>query len=235
MRYEALATDYDGTLASQGQVDRETVSALKRFVASGRKLLLVTGRELPDLNRVFPQLPLFARVVAENGALLYDPSTGSEELLCPPASRKFVSELQRRRVTLSVGRAIVATREPHLGEVLSALEQTGLQLRVALNKGSVMVLPQSVNKATGLQRALQDLGLSPAQVVGIGDAENDADFLASCGYAVAVANALPALKSRADLVTAGAHGAGVAELIEQLLTNGLPVPGRSSGGEPSRR
>jgi HAD superfamily hydrolase (TIGR01484 family) len=56
MRNLALATDYDGTLAHDGVVDEATIKALKRFRQSGRKLILVTGRELPDLERVFPHL-----------------------------------------------------------------------------------------------------------------------------------------------------------------------------------
>jgi hypothetical protein len=42
---------------------------------------------------------------------------------------------------------------------------------------------------------------------------------AKCG--VAVANALPALKDRADIVTEHDHGAGVIELLEQLLADDL--------------
>ena len=81
MQFIVLATDYDGTLACDGRVDRETIEALNRLRASGRKLLLVTGRHLPDLQSVFPQLELFERVVAENGGLLYRPATREEKLL----------------------------------------------------------------------------------------------------------------------------------------------------------
>jgi haloacid dehalogenase-like hydrolase/Helicase HerA, central domain len=84
-----------------------------------------------------------------------------------------------------------------------------------------MVLPSGVNKATGLQVALQEIRLSPHNAVGVGDAENDHVFLGMCECSVAVANALPALKERADLVTTGSHGAGVEELIEKLLSEDL--------------
>src|SRR5262245_3968957 len=50
MRYLALACDYDGTIAHHGRVDDDTLAALRRVRASGRKLLLVTGRELDDLQ-----------------------------------------------------------------------------------------------------------------------------------------------------------------------------------------
>ena len=80
-----------------------------------------------------------------------------------------------------------------------------------------MVLPSGVNKATGLARALAELGIAAERVVGVGDAENDHAFLAACGYAVAVANALPAIRQRAAWVTAAAHGGGVVELVDKLL------------------
>ena len=50
-----LASDYDGTLAFQGKVDSHTLAALDRLLGSGRKLILVTGRELNDLKSVFPE------------------------------------------------------------------------------------------------------------------------------------------------------------------------------------
>src|SRR3982751_2005015 len=90
MRYHVLASDYDGTLARDGVVDPETIEALEPFRHSGRKLILVTGRELPDLEKVFPRLDLFERVVAENGALLYDPQSRSKRPLVERPPDEFI-------------------------------------------------------------------------------------------------------------------------------------------------
>ncbi len=228
MHYAALATDYDGTLARHGAVDQATLAALARFHHSGHHLLLVTGRELADLQRVFPQVRLFHRVIAENGALLFDPGSGEETVLCPPVSPLLVHRLREQGIPVSTGRVIVAAAREHEAAVRCVVEQTGLGLQIILNKGSLMVIPAGINKATGLRRALAQLQISPDAVVGIGDAENDADFLRVCGCAVAVANALPAIKSEADLVTAGAHGAGVAEVVERLLAGNLTACGGSN-------
>ena len=221
MRYLALATDYDGTLAHDGRVTDSTLAALERLRKSGRRLVLVTGRERDDLQKTFSRLDLFDHVVAENGALLYKPDTKEEKVLgaAPPAA--FLETLRGRGVPLSVGRVIAATWEPHQAVVLDAIRQLGLELHVVFNKGAVMVLPPQVNKATGLAAALAELNLSPHNVVGVGDAENDHAFLAACECAVAVANALPALKERADFVTRGDHGAGVEELIGHLVADDL--------------
>ena len=222
MRYLALCCDYDGTLAHHGRISDDTLTALERLIVSGRKLLLVTGRELDDLQRVCPRLDLFHYVVAENGALLYLPATRKEKLLGVRPPERFIEALRERAVQpLSVGRVIVATREPHETTVLEAIRDLGLELQVIFNKGAVMVLPAGINKAAGLAAALEALGLSPHNAVGVGDAENDHAFLSLCECAVAVENALPMVKETADIVTRGAHGAGVSELIDELLRDDL--------------
>lgn len=222
MRYLALATDYDGTLAANGAVSEEALDRLRRLRATGRRLVLVTGRELAELRTVFPDVGLFDRVVAENGALLYEPTTGRETLLAAAPPEAFTRVLRDRGVKpLSTGRVIVATWRPHEAEVLEAIHDLGLELQVVFNKEAVMVLPTGVNKATGLAAALKELGLSAHNVVGVGDAENDHAFLQVCECSAAVANALPALKEHADLVTAGARCAGVVELIDMLLADDL--------------
>jgi hydroxymethylpyrimidine pyrophosphatase-like HAD family hydrolase len=221
MRYLALAADYDGTLAHHGQVDAPTLAALQRVRASGRALLLVTGRQLDDLKKTFSHLDLFALVVAENGAVLYRPESREEITLGPPPPPVFLAMLRARGVPFSAGRVVVATGEQHRHNVLDAIRALGLDLHVILNKGAVMVLPPNVDKATGLVAALNELKLSPANTVAVGDAENDHPLLAACGCGVAVANALPALKERAAFVTSGDHGAGVTELIDRLIADDL--------------
>lgn len=222
MRIRVLATDYDGTLAHDGVVDAGTLAALDRFRESGRRLVMVTGRELEELTEIFPHLDRFDLVVAENGALLYRPVLQSVKLLCTPPPAIFGERLRAAGATpLSIGHAIVATREPHEGVVLALIKELGLELQVIFNKGAVMVLPTGVNKATGLQAGLADIGLSPECCAGVGDAENDHAFLEICAVGVAVANALPILKKHADLVTTGARGAGVTELIDRVLATDL--------------
>jgi phosphoglycolate phosphatase (TIGR01487 family) len=220
LRYLALAVDYDGTVASRGTVAPETAEALRRLAATGRTLILVTGRRIDDLIRVFPEVAIFDRVVAENGPLVYRPQSRDTRLLSEPPPAAFVEELRRRRVQpLTAGQVFVATEQPNERVVIDVIRELGLDLQLILNKGAVMVLPASVNKATGLSAALEELGISPDDVVGIGDAENDEAFLAMCGYGVAVANALDLLKARADLVTKGENGAGVREIIDWLISD----------------
>ncbi len=222
MRYHAIAADYDGTLAHHGAIDGDTWAALRRARESGRKLIMVTGRELDELLGILPFPEVFDRIVAENGGLVYEPASKEIRLTSAQPPPAFVDELRRRGVErVAVGRTIVATWEPHEDTVLHVIRDLGLDLQVIFNKGAVMVLPSGVNKGTGLAAALVELGLSAHNVVGIGDAENDHALLDHCECGVAVANALPALKNHADFVTAAAHGGAIAELVDLLLENDL--------------
>src|SRR5215510_3848448 len=131
MRYLALACDYDGTIATHGQVNAETVAAFQRVLASGRKLVLVTGRQLEDLLAIFPQIHMFERVVAENGAVLYRPAHREEKVLAPAPPEEFLWALRERGVwPLSVGRVVVATQQPQENEVLDTIRRLGLEMQV---------------------------------------------------------------------------------------------------------
>lgn len=218
MQYRAIATDYDGTLATDGVVDAITLATLQRYRDSGGRLLLVTGRELADLRRVFPPIALFDGVVAENGAVFYQPTSDRVKLLGKPLPEEFVATLVSRQVSpVNRGQVLVATWQPHGDIVEQTIQDMGLDARVIYNKRAIMVMPGGVNKATGLGVALAELGIPFDEVAAIGDAENDRDLLLSCGLAVAVENALPELKAIAHRVTAQPRGAGVRELVDWLL------------------
>ena len=127
-----------------------TYRALKALKENGRRLILVTGRELRDLQKVFPGHGKFDRIVTENGAVIYDPATQRERTLAPLPPAHFVEVLKQRKVKpLSVGRCIVATWEPNEKIILEIIRDLGLELQM-ISGGAVMVLPAGINKAAGL-------------------------------------------------------------------------------------
>lgn len=222
MRYLALVTDYDNTLARDGRVADSMVATLRRLRDSGRRAILVTGRRLEDLFGVCQCIESFDYVVAENGAVAYDPGMRETTLLAEPPPGQFIEALRRRGVQpLEVGSVIVATHVPHEEATIETIRELGLELQVIFNREAVMVLPAGVNKASGMKFALRRLGMSPHEVVGVGDAENDHSFMRLSECPVAVANAIDSIKEMAAFVTRGEAGAGVAELIEDLVSTDL--------------
>jgi len=233
MRYLLFACDYDSTLAEEGRVLPSTLAALQRLAASGRKLVLVTGRGLGDLCSVFPEYATFDRIVAENGAILFTPATRESKVLADRPHQEFVDALRAAGVRpLDVGRSIVSTTKPQDAAVLRVIRELGLEMQVIYNRDAVMVLPSGVNKGTGLGAAAAELGLSLRNAVAIGDAENDHSLLSVCERRAAVANAIPTLKERADLVTSDPAGKGVEQLIGKLLGDDLRSLERQSPRYP---
>lgn len=219
-QFSLLVCDYDGTLATEGQVSPETLEALQAVLASGRKLVLATGRQLPELVEIFPQLSLFTWVIAENGAVIYETATGSVEVLGDPPADEFLRAVEKGGFQpLLRGEVIVATRSTYAQALSELIHSMNLPYEVILNKDSAMVLPRGVNKGSGLSWVLNKLGLSEKHVIVVGDGENDSDLFSVAGFRVAVANAVPELKRMADWVTPSAAGVGI-EQLSNLLTVG---------------
>lgn len=236
MRYHVLAADYDGTLAKDGAVDESTFDMLRKVRDSGRKIVLVTGRRLEPLLELLPDVGLFDRIVAENGALVFDPETREETQLADSPPSEFIDELRRRGVEpMETGRCIVATWRPHEHIALQVISEMALELQIIFNKDAVMILPSGINKAFGLRLALHELGLSAWNTVAVGDAENDEAMLRMCGASAAVENALEPVKRMADIVTKSPRGKGVEELITDLLECDLKYLEQPSHSEKSSK
>jgi hydroxymethylpyrimidine pyrophosphatase-like HAD family hydrolase len=218
--HSVLAFDYDGTLATEGTVAPPTITALKALLSSDRRLVLASGRQLSELVNIFPALALFAWVIAENGAVIYETATGLSEVMGAPPPAEFLRAVDERGIRpVATGQVIVATKSGYRKTLLGLIESMDLSHQVILNKDAAMVLPEGVNKGSSLLWVLQRMGLNKGVVIGVGDGENDADLFRASGFRVAVANAVPELKEMADWVTPDAAGSGIEQLSELLLSD----------------
>jgi HAD superfamily hydrolase (TIGR01484 family) len=222
MRFFALAVGFDGTLARDGRYDQRCIDALSALSATGRKLILVTARELREVLEIFPDARIFDVIVAENGAVMHRPATRESQILAAAPSEILLQELQRRGVTpVSVGSSIIRTALQNEPDVRAAIEKLDLDCQLFLNECSLMVLPAGVNKATGVREALRQLGISSHNLAVIGDAQNDLALFQLAEHSVAVKNAHPLLKQCADRTTSGAFGAGFLEFCRDLMDGDL--------------
>ena len=196
---------------------------------SGRKLILVTGRDLLDLQRVFPQLELFDLVVAENGALLFDPAKKEETPLAEAPSPAFVERLRQLGVLpLAVGRTIVATWEPNEKLVLECIRELALELHIVFNKGAVMVLPGNAGQGVGDGHCTTAGAQECLIVLRIANADDVMQRQAQRLEGTLETPRLVDVKAKADVEVAD-HGAGVIELARMLTESdlrgaGLKIP-----------
>ena len=238
----AVAVDYDGTLTEGDRPDDDVLAAVRETRASGRAVVLVTGRILSELRAAFPGVDeVFDAIVAENGAVLADVDGVRD--LATPVDPLLAQALTHRDIPVRQGRVVLACETTHAAAVLEEITRLGVDGQVVRNRGALMVLPGGITKGTGLAQALAELGVSRHSALAVGDAENDHHLLEVCELGVAVANAVDALKQRADRVLDTADGAGVAELLRSGLVTGaerLPprfwqlTLGRDDVGNPVR-
>jgi hydroxymethylpyrimidine pyrophosphatase-like HAD family hydrolase len=217
--FKAVAIDFDGTLAEGGPPAASVLAAVRSAREMGLRLLLVTGRTLTDLGQVFPDVDEhFDLTVAENGAILR--AAEGHRRLARPVDPELAKALQSRGIPVQPGEVILACDAVHDAEVFEEIRRLDLDCQLVRNRAALMVVPAGVTKASGLGAGLRELGLSPRSAIAIGDAENDLALLEACELGVAVANAIPVVKQRADLVLDRADGPGVTEFLEGPIVRG---------------
>jgi hydroxymethylpyrimidine pyrophosphatase-like HAD family hydrolase len=228
MKPSVLALDYDGTIATDRGIDRDVRDAVAAARTRGITVLLVTGRILSELRRVAGDLHFVDGVVAENGAVVHFPDSDHTSVLAPRVSQSLVRGLDADGITGQAGECLIDANAADGHRLLAVIRQLELPYVLVFNRGRVMVLPQGVSKATGLQVALEMLRLSPRNAVAIGDAENDHELLRLAELGAAVGWGSGVLQAAADVVVPGEHPRDIARYIRSILTSDrMPLPARA--------
>lgn len=85
------------------------------------------------------------------------------------------------------------------------------------------VVHDQVSKWDALQFLIRQWGLSPQEVMAIGDQENDLSMIEGAGIGVAMGTAPDFVKARANVVTGSIEEDGAAQAIERVVFGHLPL------------
>lgn len=89
---------------------------------------------------------------------------------------------------------------------------------VIKSRGNLLeFMPKGITKAYGIEKLIQELGITQAQVMGIGDEENDLPMIEYAGLGVAMENAVDIVKQHANVITATNQADGVAAVVEKYV------------------
>ena len=216
-KIEAIVCDYDRTLTDESLVlSLNAVTSLKSAKDNGIKVFIASGRRLPFLVDVTAGRGFVDAIIAENGAVIYDPVNGAKILL-----GEGLEELKSAFVGVDfveVEEVIVATTLPYLKDAKEIIRRNGLSVDIELNRDDVMIMPKGVDKGSGIAKAAEIYGINRENLACIGDAENDLKMFGVAGVKVAVANAVDVLKGEADIVCSEPYGDGVKEFVQSLAT-----------------
>ena len=218
---KVLALDVDGTITDKSR--RGCISAIEtiyKVETMGIPIIIATGNILCFTKALSIFLATSGGLVVENGGVIE--SRGSREVLgnfakCQNAYNHLKSELPVEKVQNSNLRIseIAITRKFPVNVIKEVLE--GFDVEVYDSKFAIHITDPSVNKGSSVIKVAADIGVSPGEILAIGDSENDIEFLSAAGVKVAVSNANPELKDIADYVTSKPHGDGVREAVEKYI------------------
>lgn len=210
-----LVTDYDRTVTDEDlQPDPACLNALARARRAGLTVIVVSGRTVSELEAFMGHIA--DGFVGDNGCYaLFPEDGGTMTPLFEGAAPRF-QELLGHIPSLSPGKGIASVLLEHEEDAREVLRKEGVEVDWIKNRDRVMMLPCGVHKGVGVEHVLERLNVPREQVAAAGDGENDLHLFDAAGYGIAVSNAVPELKKRADYVTEGWGGAGLAEWVRDV-------------------
>lgn len=108
-----------------------------------------------------------------------------------------------------------------IDEMIPVLETKHLPMTLVRSKDEYLeVIPAGAGKDTAMRALCEALGLTPAEVIALGDHDIDAPLLRAAGLGIAVGNASPIARAAADEVTASCDEDGVAHAIYRHIGGG---------------
>ena len=219
---KALALDIDGTITNKNRIGCiSAIDTIYKVENIGIPVIIATGNVLCFTNALSTFLGTSGGVVAENGGVIELNNSrnvlGNFEI-CLDAYNHLKSELPVEKVKNSHLRIseIAITRKFPVQTIKEILE--GFDVRVYDSKFAIHITDPSINKGSSVLKIADSIGVKSHEILGIGDSENDIEFLQAVGTKVAVLNADIELKEIADYVTHHPHGDGVTEAVEKFIT-----------------
>ncbi|MGC8931928.1 MAG: phosphoglycolate phosphatase [Candidatus Methanodesulfokora sp.] len=204
--YKAIAVDVDGTITYREPVlhpeaVRHIIKLSKRI-----KVMLATGNAFPVAYGLSGYLNARGPLIAENGGVVYyggnihimgDPELPQKALEYLRSIGVQFSESISNKFRL-VDRVIMTKSREEVESNISHMRVKLIDSGFALH-----IVPEGVNKGTGLLKACELLGISPNEVISIGDSMTDFEMLKLSGYSIAMPNSPEKLKDIADFIPSG--------------------------------
>ena len=240
----AAALDLDGTVIGPDENISPAVHEAIVRLAERIHVFIATGREPADVLRYANELGLTTPQLCDGGANILDPVQGVSTWAAPLGPVNAEAVVTRLR---EMGSAFVATHASGTASTfddvpdwdlirVSALdldEDTADALTTEFRRIKNMyvmkaVLPYNglwavdftlagVDKASGIARVGQTLGVNPTNMVAVGDSYNDLPMLEACGFSVAMGNAPPEVKDAAEFVAPSVAEDGLAVAINEYV------------------
>lgn len=176
--------------------------------------------ELLELAQLAESLDLPLDILSNQ--LVYQLATSKRESLYPSMHKTLSFEAKALNALADdevYNKAVIAYDGPVLDQQIKQIpEVLKGKYEIAKSRENLLeFLPKGVDKAAGLDFLGSYLKIDAKEMMAIGDEANDLPMIAYAKYGVAMANAVPAVKQAAAIITDSNEADGVCAVIENYI------------------
>ena len=236
-----LALDMDGTcLNGRSRMTEETIRTIRKAADAGIIIVPTSGRPLTCLPyQMTQEKGLYRYTITSNGAQVVD----LEEKKMTHIQHRYVMEGPLMEVAgrIVYGRDVDGIRrvndmEAFVEKIHYDIEEVQVyffsgrtrrkvaeilegypEFSSAFGSKYVEIFAKNTSKGTALNALASRLGIAKEEIACIGDSANDLPMFEAAGLKIAMGNAVPELKKKADIVAYSNHIDGAAKAIEQYI------------------
>ncbi|WP_292517101.1 phosphoglycolate phosphatase [Methanoculleus sp.] len=224
---KALVTDVDGTITDRRRrINTAAVEAIRTLVDSGIEVVLASGNTVCFMDGLSKMVGTDGTIIGENGGVHRRTFGGTlqvsgDRTACLSAFEELKGYFAEKGTDLELFGAqyrfadVAFARNIDPDEARAVIRDRHLPVRVLDTGFAIHLQALGVNKGTALRELAGDMGIRPAEMMAIGDSENDIEMLETAGIGVAVRNAPASTQSAADWVSGGMYGDGFVEAVKK--------------------
>lgn len=214
---KALVLDLDGTLTRGGEdrISRELRNVLSQFRKDGWVLILATGRDRKDLESREDLRDIFDGWVCESGISIWIPLTRKYRVLVDEKWHLFINEVKKLKCVIPKENTVNLSCSRCMEDVKAVASRFGIKYKVLNNKGTLLLLPENINKLVGLRELLKLMNFK-GFIAAIGDSEIDVEMLKNADFKAAPSNADPVVEEIVDYLSPREDGDGVIDVLNFL-------------------
>ncbi len=227
---KVVAVDIDGTLTDENKrINPGVIAALGRLENAGIPVILATGNVRAITYGLWRFLNLSGPICCENGGVLWHPDWGETKYRADGSEAKEAAKwlstqiegLDWKGIETNQWResewCLLPNEDLKRIEELIASSQWS-HLSVVKTGFAIHLMEPQLSKGSGLKIILDKMGLSPNDLLCVGDAPNDLSMFEFAHWSVAVGGAFAFVAKSADVVSPHPHGETIEPLVDAILT-----------------
>lgn len=233
MELKAFACDIDKTLTNENLLlDLRAIRTIRLLEASGIPVVFITARDYMTAASLSMFLGACGLVASENGAVLLN--FRDRKLTSGLPGPLILGDMARVQRGLSALKEAygdkvmiiptpmracsgVILRTIDLDEGNKLLKEKGTQARLLDSSLAFHLIDTDTGKGRGVRETAKILGITPENMVAIGDNLNDMEMFEAAAYSITVGNAPQVVKDSVDYACKAKYGAGFCEGVLHAL------------------